>query len=1127
MLSLQVLLSSVIVTVFGLQLPDSFQICKLSDPDLAQCLKTAIQDALPLVKDGLPEFNFPSIEPIEIEALTIEQGANAVHMVQNYKNVKLHGISKAKLNTVDLQHNENEVVLTLHAHFDELRLESDYDLNGRFMVMPVSGKGKSVTILRDVSATSVIKTKHRKKKGVLYSNIEEFLVTIKPKKVETHFDNLFDGDKAMGDEVNRVMNENWEAVFEDVKDSYETALGIIFKNIVANIYNKVPFNEMFPICAALSQTDKEILDEILSPDKYDPRVRPPGENGSSDAATMVHVNMYVRSISSVDDVKMQYTVQLNFRQQWVDERLKYNDTSGRYITLNKPKLIWMPDLFFSNENEARYHDVMVPNLYVRIFSNGGVFFSRRLSLTLGCPMNLKSYPMDHQVCTMRMASYGYTTADLAIFWKKYDPVQVVRNLDLPNFSLQTWTTDDCNSRTNTGMYSCLKVDFVFKRHLLYHFLRVYIPTTMLLIISWTSFWFEWSSTAPRMMLSLLTLLTMALYGSFVTASMPIVSYTKAIDVWIGVCTIFAFATHLEFATVQYLSRSSNYKQINDQEEPSDGDALFTDLPDKGEKKCTLRRHIQKLNFFDTWSTKFKTKAKSLDVASRIAFPALFAIFNFIYWIAYFVCNSQNVPLEAYNRLLLRWHEKLIIDKSSDLSEQELIEDIKNLMPNFPISFWNKNKNKSMGFNSTCANFPTMFHVEFSNVYWQTLRTTNGTFQLYGAYLDNRVSNRLGPTVRILGMIDRIEPNVTTYCHFWFDGKMEPVIAESFEYKYIWHKKWGNYKQGIYQPYLIACVIPRRYKTVAPLSISLVERACDNSTNNMRVMYNKPVKEKKDFAVCVKGLDFPHEDVSVRLVEWIELLNLLGADKIFFYELQVHPNISKVLGYYEKKEKVKVTPINLAGGQPNGPSFQHLYLIKNTVSKRQNELIPYNDCFYKHMYEYKFIALLDIDEVIMPMKGTSWRDLMDCVVPKAVKIKKKEPASYNVRSVYFLDDLLHDHGWFEEIPKYMHMLQHVYRAKNFTKPGQYVKCFHSTEKALILHNHYPLACLGSACTSYSIDTNDAHLHHYRADCVKTLKNSCVEFKKSSVMDVNVWKFRKPLVKRVNTALRSLNYEDVRI
>lgn len=73
----------------------------------------------------------------------------------------------------------------------------------------------------------------------------------------------------------------------------------------------------------------------------------------------------------------------------------------------------------------------------------------------------------------------------------------------------------------------------------------------------------------------------------------------------------------------------------------------------------------------------------------------------------------------------------------------------------------------------------------------------------------------------------------------------------------------------------------------PVSVSVVEKPCNNATNNLRVIYNLPPGgKKKGFAVCVKGLDFLHEDLSVRLVEWIELLTLLGNDKVFFYKLQV-------------------------------------------------------------------------------------------------------------------------------------------------------------------------------------------------------------------------------------------------
>ena len=76
-------------------------------------------------------------------------------------------------------------------------------------------------------------------------------------------------------------------------------------------------------------------------------------------------------------------------------------------------------------------------------------------------------------------------------------------------------------------------------------------------------------------------------------------------------------------------------------------------------------------------------------------------------------------------------------------------------------------------------------------------------------------------------------------------------------------------------------------------MSIVEHICDKATNNLKVIYNPPKGPKKDFAVCVRAIHYPDVDLSFRLIEWIELLSMLGADKIFLYELEVHPKIKKV------------------------------------------------------------------------------------------------------------------------------------------------------------------------------------------------------------------------------------------
>ncbi|KAI8124713.1 Glutamate-gated chloride channel [Lucilia cuprina] len=420
------------------------------------------------------------------------------------------------------------------------------------------------------------------------------------------------------------------------------------------------------------EKEKKVLDQILGAGKYDARIRPSGINGT-DGPAVVRVNIFVRSISKIDDVTMEYSVQLTFREQWTDERLKFDDIQGRlkYLTLTEANRVWMPDLFFSNEKEGHFHNIIMPNVYIRIFPNGSVLYSIRISLTLACPMNLKLYPLDRQICSLRMASYGWTTNDLVFLWKEGDPVQVVKNLHLPRFTLEKFLTDYCNSKTNTGEYSCLKVDLLFKREFSYYLIQIYIPCCMLVIVSWVSFWLDQGAVPARVSLGVTTLLTMATQTSGINASLPPVSYTKAIDVWTGVCLTFVFGALLEFALVNYASRSDMHKENmkkkrRDLEQASidaasdlldtDSNATFAMKPlvrHPGdplalEKLRQCEVHMQppkRPNCCKTWLSKFPTRqcsrSKRIDVISRITFPLVFALFNLVYWSTYLFREEED------------------------------------------------------------------------------------------------------------------------------------------------------------------------------------------------------------------------------------------------------------------------------------------------------------------------------------------------------------------------------------------------------------------------------------------------------------------------------------------------------
>jgi len=133
------------------------------------------------------------------------------------------------------------------------------------------------------------------------------------------------------------------------------------------------------------------------------------------------------------------------------------------------------------------------------------------------------------------------------------------------------------------------------------------------------------------------------------------------------------------------------------------------------------------------------------------------------------------------------------------------------------------------------------------------------------------------------------------------NRFENIIRSQLqilELRMLWYDVWGR---GHYYPYLITCRLPPQTRQVKKLmSVSVVSEKCENATNNLNIMHRDRYREKNiktrhqknTFGVCVKALDFPHGYMLSRLVEWIEALRLLGADKIFFYEFYVDSNIKK-------------------------------------------------------------------------------------------------------------------------------------------------------------------------------------------------------------------------------------------
>jgi glycine receptor alpha-3 len=88
----------------------------------------------------------------------------------------------------------------------------------------------------------------------------------------------------------------------------------------------------------------------------------------------------------------------------------------------------------------------------------------------------------------------------------------------------------------------------------YYLIQIYIPSSLIVVISWVSFWLNRGATPARVGLGVTTVLTMTTLMASTNAALPKISYVKSIDVYLGFCFFMVFASLLEYASVGYMAK---------------------------------------------------------------------------------------------------------------------------------------------------------------------------------------------------------------------------------------------------------------------------------------------------------------------------------------------------------------------------------------------------------------------------------------------------------------------------------------------------------------------------------------------------------------------------------------------
>lgn len=185
-----------------------------------------------------------------------------------------------------------------------------------------------------------------------------------------------------------------------------------------------------------------------------------------------------------------------------------------------------------------------------------------------------------------------------------------------------------------GTFTRLICDIYFVRSLGYYLYQVYMPAFLIVLISWVPFWLDHEDNHARVGLGVTTVLTITTLTTSTIENLPKISYIKAIDIYLFTCFFMVFLSLIEYATVGFYETKRRSRMVKRRDSEED------------EEDEVTRHHQQQSLLHDT---------SKIDQYSRVAFPAVFLLFNFCYAISIslFIWKA-NTSIDQDN-----WSSKLV------------------------------------------------------------------------------------------------------------------------------------------------------------------------------------------------------------------------------------------------------------------------------------------------------------------------------------------------------------------------------------------------------------------------------------------------------------------------------------
>ncbi|KAL6262152.1 hypothetical protein P5V15_007249 [Pogonomyrmex californicus] len=221
--------------------------CKRNSTDYSTCLKQAIQEINSNINlftfVGLPEFDFPSLDPLFYKRGRILYDKGEVRADVLASNVSAIGLSNVRfLDVRSYFFNNNNIRLEIDGQASKLALKGYIKFLGSVNIFKVDSSGYFDITADDVRMTWVIN-------GHVVNDtliIDCFHTAPSIAKVQLALHDFFDGNKEFSDLVVSFVNEYWLPLYRIALPPTADVWDIFLTNITNRLFSKVSFSKVFP-----------------------------------------------------------------------------------------------------------------------------------------------------------------------------------------------------------------------------------------------------------------------------------------------------------------------------------------------------------------------------------------------------------------------------------------------------------------------------------------------------------------------------------------------------------------------------------------------------------------------------------------------------------------------------------------------------------------------------------------------------------------------------------------------------------------------------------------------------------------------------------------------------------------